>query len=67
MTRADDTLPKRYFDDRMKLKLAKGHRIERGKFEALLSRYYELRGWDDGGRPSAERVVELEELCGIPL
>jgi len=67
MTRADDTLPKRYFDDRMKLKLAKGHRIERGKFEALLSRYYELRGWDGEGRPSAERVVELEELCGIPL
>ena len=64
MTRADDTLPNRYFDDKMKLKLANGHRIDREKFAELLSRYYELRGWDDEGIPSADRVRELDGLCG---
>lgn len=45
-TRADDTLPKRYFDDPMPARAAQGHRIERDKFERMLDEYYAARGWD---------------------
>jgi aldehyde:ferredoxin oxidoreductase len=62
ITRKDDTLPKRYFDDPMSMKIAKGHHIDRKEFDLLLSRYYKLRGWDDNGQVKKERVEELEAL-----
>jgi aldehyde:ferredoxin oxidoreductase len=62
VTRKDDTLPKRYFDDPMPLKATKGHCIDREKFNHLLSRYYTLRGWDSNGQVKKERVKELEGL-----
>ncbi|MCK4365255.1 MAG: hypothetical protein KAW45_04340, partial [Thermoplasmatales archaeon] len=55
-------LPKRYFDDPMPLKIAKGHHIDRKEFDALLSRYYKLRGWTEDGQVKKERVRELEAL-----
>jgi len=63
-TRADDTLPKRYFDDPMPGRVAKGHRIERDKFEKMLDEYYAARGWDQAGRLAEERVGELDALIG---
>jgi len=60
VTRKDDTLPKRYFDDPMPLRLTKGHRVDREKFDGMLSRYYALRGWDDNGMLPAQRMQELE-------
>ena len=62
ISRKDDTLPKRYFNDPMPLKIAKGHRIDRKEFDNLLSRYYKLRGWDNDGQVKKERVKELEAL-----
>ena len=62
ITRKDDTLPKRYFDDPMPLKIAKGHHIDRKEFDNLLSRYYKLRGWTNDGQVRKERVKELEIL-----
>jgi aldehyde:ferredoxin oxidoreductase len=62
ITRKDDTLPKRYFDDPMPMKIAKGHHIDRKEFDLLLSRYYKLRGWDDNGQVKKEHVKELEAL-----
>jgi len=59
-TRADDTLPKRYFDDPMPARATKGHRIERPKFEAMLDEYYRAREWDEQGRLSPKRAAELE-------
>ncbi|MEK6588705.1 MAG: aldehyde ferredoxin oxidoreductase family protein [Chloroflexota bacterium] len=64
-TRADDTLPKRYFDDPMPDRATKGHRIERDKFEGMLDEYYAVRGWDREGRLDAERVAELEVLTNL--
>ncbi len=61
-TRADDTLPKRYFDDPMPARATKGHRIEREKFEKMLDEYYAARGWDGEGRLAEERVKELESI-----
>ncbi|MFQ5911421.1 MAG: aldehyde ferredoxin oxidoreductase C-terminal domain-containing protein, partial [Thermoplasmata archaeon] len=65
LTRRDDTLPKRYFDDPMPLGVTKGHRIEREEFDALLSRYYKMRGWDEDGMLSSSRVEEIESIGGL--
>ena len=62
ITRKNDTLPKRYFDDPMPLNIAKGHHIDRTEFEDLLSRYYELRDWTPDGRVKNERIKVLEAL-----
>ena len=62
MTRKNDTLPKRYFDDPMPLNIAKGHHIDRKEFDKLLSRYYKLRGWTQDGQIKKERINELEAL-----
>jgi len=60
MNMGHDTLPKRYFDDPMPLKSTKGHHIDRLEFAKMRSRYYELRGWDEKGNLSPERIKELE-------
>ncbi len=62
ISRTDDTLPKRYFDEPMPLGLSKGHHIDRKEFDSLLMRYYKLRGWDSNGLVEEKRVRELEEL-----
>ncbi len=62
ISRKDDTLPKRYFDDPMPLKLSKGHHINRKEFSNMLSRYYKIRNWTNDGIVKKERVKELEAL-----
>ena len=62
ISRKHDTLPKRYFDDPMPLKIAKGHHINRKEFDNLLTRYYKIRGWDNNGQVKKARVKELEAL-----
>ena len=62
ISRKDDTLPKRYFDDPSPLKMAKGHHIDRKEFAKMLSRYYKLRRWDSDGLVKEERIRELEGL-----
>jgi hypothetical protein len=65
LTRSDDTLPRRYFEDPMPAGMTKGHYIDREKFADLLTRYYRLRGWDDEGRLSSERTVEIQKITSI--
>jgi len=62
VTRASDTLPARYFDEPMTGRMTKGHRIDRAGFEKMLNEYYALHGWDKEGRPSPERMMEIEAL-----
>ena len=62
ISRKDDTLPKRYFDEPSKLRIAKGHHIDRREFDQALTRYYKLRGWTEDGIVKQERVRELEGL-----
>jgi aldehyde:ferredoxin oxidoreductase len=64
-TRADDTLPKRYFDDPMPGRATKGHHIDREKFQVMLDEYYAARGWDAGGHLPIERLAELNRLMSI--
>jgi aldehyde:ferredoxin oxidoreductase len=65
LTREDDTLPKRYFDDPMPLGMPKGHHIDRKEFDGMLSRYYKLRGWNEDGTLPASRVAEIESTGGL--
>ena len=60
----DDTLPRRYFDEPMPDGVAKGHRIDRDEFAALLQRFYRLRGWTEDGVVTPERVAELTSGWG---
>jgi len=44
--RKDDTLPERFFRDKVPKGPAKGELFSRKMFKKLLDRYYDLRGWD---------------------
>jgi aldehyde:ferredoxin oxidoreductase len=61
MTRKDDMLVDRYFDEatRLGLPVTRGKCIERDKFNAMLSEYYRLHGWDEAGIPTAEHLKRL--------
>ncbi|MFQ5437109.1 MAG: aldehyde ferredoxin oxidoreductase C-terminal domain-containing protein, partial [Anaerolineae bacterium] len=65
LTRADDTLPKRYFDDPMPDRKTKGHHIDREKFQQMLDEYYEERGWDGDGRVAPTRRAEIDNLIKL--
>ncbi len=62
LTRADDTLPKRYFDEPMPARKTQGHHIDRAQFQNMLDEYYTERGWDRDGRVSIERIAEIDNL-----
>ena len=63
LTRADDTLPKRYFDDPMPARKTKGHHIDRDQFQTMLDDYYAERGWDKDGRVPSMRQAEIDSLA----
>ena len=58
-SRADDTLPPRMLQEPMPEGAAEGHVVELDK---MLSEYYRLRGWDENGVPTQEKLAEL----GLP-
>ncbi|AGL03242.1 aldehyde ferredoxin oxidoreductase family protein [Desulfoscipio gibsoniae] len=62
ITRKDDTLPARYFDEPMPSARAKGSHIDRQGFDKMLDDYYSLRGWTADGRLTPARVAEFEKL-----
>ena len=59
LTRSDDMIPSRFFDEPMPAGAAKGQVFDRDKFNMLLDKYYELRGWDKNGKPTPEKLKEL--------
>ncbi len=58
-SRADDTLPPRMLHEPMPEGPAKGHVVE---LDRMLPEYYRLRGWDENGVPTPEKLAEL----GLP-
>lgn len=60
-TRKDDRLPERYFKEPtpIGLPIAKGKKIDRKKFEAMLDEYYGLHGWDSAGVPTKKTLAKL--------
>ncbi len=49
-SRKDDTLPERFFES---------GGLDRAEFEKALDEYYGLRGWDENGVPTREKLKEL--------
>jgi len=58
-TRKDDTLPYRMANDPLKGGKADGHVVKPEDFNKMLDEYYRLRGWDKEGRPTKEKLKEL--------
>ncbi|MDH5506541.1 MAG: aldehyde ferredoxin oxidoreductase family protein [Anaerolineae bacterium] len=65
LTRADDTLPKRYFDDPMPDRKTQGHHIDREQFQHMLDEYYSERGWDVHGSLPPERQQSIDALIDL--
>lgn len=55
-SRADDTLPPRMLQEPLPDGPAKGHVVE---LDQMLPEYYRLRGWDENGVPTPEKLAEL--------
>jgi len=65
LSRADDTLPKRYFDEPMPGRKSRGHRIERDKFQQMLDDYYQERSWDSNGKVPKSRQTQIDQLIAL--
>ena len=57
VTKADDTLPKRFFEEGANTGPAEG--LTSG-VQQMLPEYYELRGWTPEGVPSNETLERLK-------
>ncbi len=60
LTRADDTLPKKFFEEPLPKGMYERAVLDKNKFEEMKDEYYELRGWDkQTGIPTKEKLEEL--------
>lgn len=61
LTRNDDWLVDRYFDEPNKLgiPIVRGKVIDRNKFQKMIDEYYELHSWDENGVPRPETLRKL--------
>jgi aldehyde:ferredoxin oxidoreductase len=60
ITRSDDTLPKRWFEEAIGVGPYKGEKIDRAEFDKMLSRFYEISDLTEEGVPKPEWREELE-------
>lgn len=58
--RKEDTLPKRFFKEVLKAGPPKDIQMTEESFNKTLNEYYKYRGWDEHGRPTIEKLQELE-------
>lgn len=54
-----DYPPERWFEEAQSQGKVKGVKVDREKYEQMLSWYYELRGWDQNGIPRKETLEHL--------
>ena len=60
MRREDDFPPRRLLEEPITTGPAQGERLDRKRYEQMLTEYYRLRGWDpDTGIPTSEKCREL--------
>lgn len=58
--REDDRLPERFFEDAFTVGPKKGAVLDREKFESMLTKYYQDRGWDpETTQPGKKKLKEL--------
>ncbi|HUJ90829.1 MAG TPA: aldehyde ferredoxin oxidoreductase family protein [Syntrophorhabdales bacterium] len=60
ISRRDDTLPRRYFEEPVPDGPCKGQIIVRKEFDRMLDEYYRLHGWDNNGIPDSATLERLE-------
>ncbi|MCX7912818.1 MAG: aldehyde ferredoxin oxidoreductase C-terminal domain-containing protein, partial [Dehalococcoidales bacterium] len=58
-TRKDDTFPRRIMTEPIRAGASRGQLISQADLDAMLDEYYEARGWDKNGVPTAEKLKEL--------
>jgi aldehyde:ferredoxin oxidoreductase len=58
-TRKDDTFPKRVLTEPIKAGASKGCLISQEALDEMLDEYYEERGWDKDGVPTAAKLEQL--------
>jgi aldehyde:ferredoxin oxidoreductase len=59
ISRKDDTLPYRIFEEGIPEGPSKDHKIDRKLFNGALDTYYELRSWNKDGIPTKGKLEEL--------
>ncbi|MDW7739292.1 MAG: aldehyde ferredoxin oxidoreductase family protein [Bacillota bacterium] len=59
LNRKDDTFPERILSEPIPEGNSKGQLISREDLNKMLDEYYEVRGWDKDGTPTAARLKEL--------
>jgi aldehyde:ferredoxin oxidoreductase len=62
VTRKDDTLPERWFDEPITVGSYKGEKIDRDEFDAMLSRFYEVSSLTSEGVPTVAFRAELNQV-----
>ena len=62
VTRKDDTLPERWFDEPVTVGSYKGEKIDRDEFDAMLSRFYEVSNLTSEGVPTEAFRAELQQV-----
>jgi len=67
VTRKDDTLPKRWFEEAIGVGPFKGEKIDRGEFDRMLSRFYAVSRLTEEGLPQPEWRAELDQVLDGPL
>jgi len=58
-THGDDTLPKRFFEEKSISGLMNGKKIPRRFFEKQVQEVFKIRGWDTEGFPTEETLDKL--------
>lgn len=60
LTRADDALPDRFFDEPIPEGAYHGWVLDRDRYADALTLYFEMNGWDNDGMPTRATLHELE-------
>ena len=60
LTKADDTLPERFFEEPICEGKYQGHVLDRSEFKKALELYYLMSGFDSNGWPTEAKITELE-------
>jgi aldehyde:ferredoxin oxidoreductase len=59
ISRSEDTLPERYFEEPIPEGPSKGEVVSRVEFSRMLDEYYRLHGWDEEGLPRNKTLKRL--------
>jgi len=60
LTRKNDSLPDRVFEEPISKGASKGSKIKRSEFEKMLDDYYQTRGWSQDGIPTKAKLALLD-------